>query len=157
MRRIKFEGPYEGKNKVKLDAEGKTLKKTEFDSDYLQSLREGKGANADGTSMNIVRDKDVKAEVGQQDRHVERVKKDIAKNLAVDDQTAKDRIKEKRIKLKKRLRAEMGLDSDGGEGADAGVVLGTPSEGSQGGSGGDNDDGEAQSASEASDNDESIE
>ena len=43
----------------------------------------------------------------------------------------KSRLKEKRLKVKKRLRAEMGLengDKDGAEEEEIGVVLGTPSE-----------------------------
>ncbi len=39
MRKIRPEGPYGGKTKLILDAEGKAHKKTEFDSDYLQTLR----------------------------------------------------------------------------------------------------------------------
>jgi len=37
------------------------------------------------------------------------MKQRLAKNQAFDDKLAKARIKEKRIKAKKRLRAELGL------------------------------------------------
>ena len=77
--------------------------------------------------MLIEDDKKVRRKAGLQDEHLKKVKEDLAKNQAIDDKVAKERIKEKRIKVKKRLRAEMGQDDDDGEGG--GVVLGTPSDG----------------------------
>ena len=82
---------------------------------------------------------------------MERVKERLAKNLTVDAKVAKEKLKEKRIKLKKRLRAEMG------EPDDEGVVLGDPDdEASYDGERSDDGGDESQSAgSEDGDGDES--
>lgn len=53
------------------------------------------------------------------------VKDRIGKNLSIDNKVAKEKLKEKRIKVKKRLRAEMGMDDAGDE---VGVELPTPEE-----------------------------
>lgn len=53
------------------------------------------------------------------------VKDRIGKNLSIDNKVAKEKLKEKRIKVKKRMRAEMGMDDAGDE---VGVELPTPEE-----------------------------
>lgn len=53
------------------------------------------------------------------------VKDRIGKNLSIDNKVAKEKLKEKRIKVKKRLRAEMGMDDAGDE---VGIELPTPEE-----------------------------
>ena len=131
MRKIKPEGPYAGKNIVKFDAQGNAVNKTEFDSDYLTALRQSAAYHDQAGAFTVQRDTDL-ANTDQsklQDKHLARVKQTLEKNMAVDSKMAKDRIKDKRIKLKKRLRAEMGYGEDREEG-DGGydVVLGTSSE-----------------------------
>jgi len=56
---------------------------------------------------------------------VKLVKDRIGKNLSIDNKVAKEKLKEKRIKVKKRMRAEMGMDDAGDE---VGVELPTPEE-----------------------------
>ena len=107
------------------------MKKTGlYDSAYMSDLRAGDSKNADGSSMKIERDQDVKKGSDLQAEHVEKVKNRLAKTREIDDKLAKEKLKEKRIKLKKRMRAEMGMDDDGDDG---GVVLGTPEEMSEDG------------------------
>ena len=59
LRKIKLEGPYGGKNITRLDGEGKPMKKTEYDSNYLHSLRKGDAKNKDGSKMQIHKDGDI--------------------------------------------------------------------------------------------------
>mgnify|MGYP000946261806 CR=1 FL=1 len=59
MRKIKAEGPYAGKNKIRFDSSGNVIKKTEFDSDYMTALRKGEAKNSDGTKMQVELDQDV--------------------------------------------------------------------------------------------------
>ena len=122
---------------MRFDADGNIKKKTEFDSDYLVALREGGALNEDGSKMKIERDGDVSDDSEAHEAHLTEIKKRLAKNLPSDALMAKERIKEKRQKIKKRLRAEMGLDKQSGdEEEDGGMVLATPS---------DNDENESQS------------
>ena len=61
IRKIRAEGPYGGKNIVRLDAEGKAIKKSEYDSSYLDTLRNSSNTpkNSDGTKMQIMKDEEL--------------------------------------------------------------------------------------------------
>lgn len=85
LRKIKPDGPYAGKNKVKLDSDGKALKQAEFDSDYLTALRKGSGLNADGSKMEVQRDNEVSRGDDLQAMHVATVKKQLAQTKELDD------------------------------------------------------------------------
>ena len=77
--------------------------------------------------LNIERDADVSdandSDIGE--NFVKAMRKRMAENLEADDQVAKERIKEKRLKVKKRIRREAGEDDTGGrdDGEDAGMML----------------------------------
>ena len=120
LRKIRPEGPYQGKNKMVFDGEGaKVTPKSDFDSVYMNSIRD-----KDGGKMMIERDTEVKEEDDAQVTYMTTMKKRLAKNLAADDKIHKERIKEKRIKAKKRMRAEAGDDD---KNDDEGVMtLGNP-------------------------------
>ena len=103
MRKIRAEGPYAGKNKIALDATGQAVSKTE-ESDYLKALRQ---SSKDPTKvMKVERDADVSDADGED--FVKAMRKRMADNQKVDDQVAKERIKELRSKHKKRNRKEAG-------------------------------------------------
>ena len=54
-----------------------------------------------------------------QEKHFDGIKGRLAENLETDTRVAKTRLKEKRIKLKKRVRRELGMEEkDGAEEAD---------------------------------------
>ena len=75
LRKIRPEGPYAGKNKVMLDAEGKATTKTE--SDYMTALRQGDGWDQ---GMVIEADADVSDDAGKREQHLSEVRKSMAKN-----------------------------------------------------------------------------
>ena len=60
--------------------------------------------------MEIEMDDEVEQDADLQDKHVARIKKHLATHQEQDDRVHKDRLKEKRLKVKKRLRKEAGLD-----------------------------------------------
>ena len=104
LRKIKPEGHYDGKNKMTFDAEGKVVvPKSDFDSVYMQQLRDPDG------KIKLQRDDEVSEDEGARDVHTAKMKKKLAENLEVDTKIAKEKRKEKKLKLKKRLRAENGL------------------------------------------------
>lgn len=84
MRKIRPEGPFGGKTKLILDADGKSHKKTDFDSEYLQSLRKQEGKNEDGSKMQIDLDDEVSQDGKEVDRYVAKMKKHLATNLDTD-------------------------------------------------------------------------
>jgi len=133
LRKIKEDGPYAGLNRIKLDGEGKVDKKTGvFDSDYMSKLRKADSKNADGTDMKIEHDLEVEVKKGgeEQDKHVKRIKDALAKTKSGDDKMRKEKLKEKRIKLKKRLRAENGIsDDEGGVALESASDAGSDAEG----------------------------
>lgn len=98
MRKIHVEGPYAGKNKIILDREGRPASKEESNSAYIKSLRLTSEADAKATAT----DKDT-------DRHIKNVRDALNQRQEEDEKLFKERIKEKRIKSKKRLREEAGL------------------------------------------------
>ena len=106
------------------------MKKTE-ESDYIKALRSN--AKDPANMIEIERDGDLKKKSSKQedDRmredHFRAMRERMAENQEVDAQVAKQRIKEKRQKVKKRLRREAGLDdSDQDDDGAGGVVLGSP-------------------------------
>ena len=116
MRKILAEGPYAGKNKFKLDAEGNIVKKTQDSGgDYMEDLRKSAAASKDpADNLKIQRDGELMHDDGfLRDEHTKAMRKRMAEKREIDEEIAKQRLKDKRLKVKKRLRREAGLDDAG--------------------------------------------
>lgn len=75
----------------------------------------------DSLKINMVAESEVESDEEEQQRYLDGVKKNLKKNQDVDTELAKQKLKEKRIKSKKRLRKQEGE-------ADEGVELGRASD-----------------------------
>ena len=70
-----------------------------------------------------------------QEKHFDGIRDRLAENLAIDSKVAKQRLKDKRIKLKKRVRRELGMEEkdavdEGEDVEDISADMGSGSEGS---------------------------
>lgn len=125
LRKIKPEGHFDGKNKKTFDADGNlVVPKSDFDGVYVNQLRDPDG------KMKILRDTEVSDDDGARDAHTVKMKEKLAENLEVDTKVAKEKRKEKRLKVKKRLREEAGIGSKQDE--EVVVTLGDPNADSEG-------------------------
>ena len=102
MAKITSEGPYQGKNILVFTEDGQRITKEEHEKQ--QRLNKYK---LDFRQESESFDDD--------DEYISRVKTELQKTRAQDDVLAREKLKEKRIKLKKRLRKEAGDDEEGGE------------------------------------------
>ena len=119
-------------------------------------------AKETGAKIDVKRDSELSPadyDSDLQGKHFDGIRDRLAENLAVDSKVAKQRIKDKRIKLKKRVRRELGMEEkdgvDEGEDEDMSADMGSGSDGSNNSNDSnqvsDNDDGDDD------DEDESIE
>ena len=70
-----------------------------------------------------------------QEKHFDGIRDRLAENLAIDSKVAKQRLKDKRIKLKKRVRRELGMEEkdavdEGEDFEDMSADMGSGSDGS---------------------------
>ena len=105
-RKLRGIDPYGGKNAMIFDDDGKLIPKSEAKkrSAYMDTLERDKEV--------VIRDAEEMSSDSDQhqaEKHVMRVKKELMVNKDLDEKFAKERVREKRIKAKKRLREEMGI------------------------------------------------
>jgi len=84
---------------------------------YINSLK-AKGG------MEIQQESDADLDKDGQEIHVRKVKEALKENLSIDDKAFKDRVKEKKLKAKRKLKGVKPGDDDYGE--EGVAVLGTP-------------------------------
>ena len=86
----------------------------------MEQLRQS--AKETGTKIEVKRDSELLPadyDSDIQEKHFVEIRDRLAENLETDTRVAKSRLKEKRIKLKKRVRRELGMEEkDGAEEAD---------------------------------------
>ena len=110
MRKIKTDGAYEGKNKIIFGADGKIIRGDDHDkSEYMSKLR--KESEKGGKTVGLVDEDDV-SDGDAQDTYIKRVKQNLQENLKEDEKTAKERLREKRIKTKRKMKMMRGEDPD---------------------------------------------
>ena len=117
MRNITAEGPYQGRNIMKFDEDDGPSKKEAKSNAYLDSIRE-----SNQQKVNLVQESDAQSVDSEEEQQfLKRMQKTLDQHKTVDDKLALDRLKEKRIKSKKRRRGAVGEADEAG---DREVVLG---------------------------------
>lgn len=94
LKKITTEGPYGGKNRMLLDAEGKPM-----DEEKMQQERQKELA----VSLQIENEAEAKKKSGKEyESYIDRVKRKMKETQEQDTKLHKDRLKEKRKKLKRK-------------------------------------------------------
>lgn len=133
MSKITADGPYQGKNVIVFAEDGRQVSKDSYERQkYLASLK-----------VNMRQESDVESDSDEQQNYLENVRQQLQKNQSKDTELAKLKLKEKRLKTKKRRRA---LEGEPGQGAELASYHGSQqSELSQ------SDSGDAEMASQSDD------
>jgi hypothetical protein len=105
MNKITAEGPYQGKNVTVFTEDGTKVSKDAHErKKYLDSLK-----------INMRDENDVESDSDEQQNYLETVRSNLLKTKEEDTKLAKQKLKEKRIKSKKRQRgAQDGSEDDDG-------------------------------------------
>ena len=104
MNKITAEGPYQGKNVTVFTEDGTKVSKDAHErKKYLDSLK-----------INMRDENDVESDSDEQQNYLKTVRSNLLKTKEEDTKLAKQKLKEKRIKSKKRQRgAQDGSDDEG--------------------------------------------
>jgi len=126
LRKITKDGPFQGKNKVFFDAEGRAISSLEYHLKKDQQAKSGAAAPED--EVNILKESDVDLTDKDQRKFLKRVKKSLKEHDEADTSLARQKLTEMRLKKKRKMKDRRGGGGQDDEDGGYEVTIGDPDE-----------------------------